>query len=85
MINRINAAELHQRVGEILAKIRYTGDRYIIERRGGPVAAVKSIEDLERLQNLGGTLPARQVEIIRLDWNERLRYAVSFLRSGGAS
>jgi prevent-host-death family protein len=60
MLNRINAAELHQRVGEILAKIRYTGSRYIIERRGIPVAAVVSIEDLERLQRLGATPPRAQ-------------------------
>ncbi len=76
MINRINAAELHQRVGEILAKIRYTGDRYIIERRGVPVAAVISIEDLERLQNLGGTSPARPVE----DSKTRLERAAALRR-----
>lgn len=50
MTIRINASELHQRVGDILARIRYTGERVIIERRGKPVAAVVSIEDLERLQ-----------------------------------
>ena len=76
MINRINAAELHQRVGEILAKIRYTGDRYIIERRGVPVAAVISIEDLERLQNLGGTSSTKQVE----DSKTRLERAAALRR-----
>jgi prevent-host-death family protein len=49
MTIRINASELHQRVGDILAQIRYTGERVIIERRGKPVAAVISIEELEQL------------------------------------
>ncbi len=63
MTTRINAADLHQRVGEILAKIRYTGDRYIIERRGVPVAAVVSMEDLERLQSLGiSSVPAQNMQ-----------------------
>ncbi len=50
MTTRIKAAELHQRVGDILAQIRYTGEQVIIERRGKPVAAIISIADLERLQ-----------------------------------
>ena len=50
MTTRIKAAELHQRVGDVLAQIRYTGERVIIERRGKPVAAIISMEDLERLQ-----------------------------------
>ena len=54
MLNRISAADLHQRVGEILAKIRYGKTRFVVERRGVPMAAVVSIEDLERLETLGG-------------------------------
>ncbi len=38
MTTRIKAAELHQRVGDVLAQIRYTSERVIIERRGKPVA-----------------------------------------------
>jgi prevent-host-death family protein len=55
MVTRIHAADLHQRVGEILARIRFAGERFIIERRGKPVAAVVSVEDLKRLETLGGT------------------------------
>jgi len=60
MLIRVNAADLHQRVGEILAKIRYAGDRFIIERRGVPVAAMVSIQDLERLETLAGVPPVQR-------------------------
>ena len=46
---RISAADLHLRVGEILARIRYTGERFIVERRGVPVAAIVSFDDLTKL------------------------------------
>ena len=49
MATHISAADLHLKVGEILARIRYTGERFIIERRGVPVAAIISINDLETL------------------------------------
>lgn len=49
-LQHINASELHQRVGEIIAKIRYSGERFVIERRGVPVAAVVSMQDLDSLQ-----------------------------------
>jgi prevent-host-death family protein len=54
MLNRISASDLHQRVGEILAEIRYGKTRFVVERRGVPVAAVVSIEDLEQLETLEG-------------------------------
>lgn len=60
MTIRITAAELHQRVGDILARIRYTGERVVIERPGKPIAAVVSIEDLERLQSTVGTTQRRR-------------------------
>jgi prevent-host-death family protein len=58
MAMRINAADLHQKVGEVLAKIRYSGARYIVERRGVPVAAVVSIKDLTRLESWSASAPA---------------------------
>lgn len=59
MTQRINAADLHQRIGEIIGLVRVTGERFLIERRGKPVAAVISVKDLERLQNMAGR-PRRQ-------------------------
>ena len=47
---RISAADLHLKVGQVISRIQYAGERFIIERRGVPVAAVVSIEDLYRLE-----------------------------------
>lgn len=49
MTIRIKAADLHQRVGDVLAQIQYTGEPVIIERRGKPVAAFVSIKDFEQM------------------------------------
>ena len=70
---RINAAELHQRVGEILSKIRFGDERFVIERRGVPIAAVVTMQDLARLENLTGTRSVRRSKAERLAMLERAR------------
>ena len=61
MAEKISASDLHLKVGQVIARIRYAGERFIIERRGEPVAAVVSIEDLRRLeQNQEEQLPSRE-------------------------
>ncbi len=50
MTNKISASDLHLKVGQIISRIQYAGERFLIERRGVPVAAVVSVEDLERLE-----------------------------------
>jgi antitoxin (DNA-binding transcriptional repressor) of toxin-antitoxin stability system len=35
---RISATELARRVGDILGRIRYRGDSFVIERNGEPIA-----------------------------------------------
>jgi prevent-host-death family protein len=37
---------------ELLARIAYTGDRLVVQRRGRPMAALISIRDLHRLEEL---------------------------------
>ena len=71
MITRIHAADLHQRMGELVSKIRNAGERFIVERRGMPVAAVVSIDDLARLETLGGNPPARRSKQERIAALER--------------
>jgi prevent-host-death family protein len=46
---RIGAAQAKARLSELLARVAYGGDRYVIERRGKPVAALVSVDELERL------------------------------------
>ncbi len=40
---RITATELARRLGDILGKIRYRGDEFIVERNGEPVARIGPI------------------------------------------
>jgi prevent-host-death family protein len=49
-MEKISASDLHLKVGQVISRIQYAGERFIIERRGVPVAAVVSIEDLQRLE-----------------------------------
>ena len=46
----IPAMALRQRAGDLLARVRYAGERFVIERHGEAVAALVSIDDLYRLE-----------------------------------
>jgi prevent-host-death family protein len=41
---------LRQRAGDLLARVHYAGERFIIERHGEAIAALVSIDDLHRLE-----------------------------------
>ncbi len=40
MENRISATDLARRLGDVLGRIRYRGDSFVIERNGDPVARI---------------------------------------------
>lgn len=40
MEHRISATELVRRLGDVLGKIRYRGDRFVVERNGEAVARI---------------------------------------------
>jgi prevent-host-death family protein len=44
--------DLRRRAGELLARVRYAGERFVIEKNGEPTAALIGIEDLQRLEAL---------------------------------
>ncbi|MEX1257759.1 MAG: hypothetical protein WEG36_09080 [Gemmatimonadota bacterium] len=44
MEHRLSATDLARNVGEILARIRYRGDSFLIERNGEPVARITPLE-----------------------------------------
>lgn len=46
MTNTLSVAEAKAKLSEILNRVNEKGDRYIIERRGKPVAAVVPLQDL---------------------------------------
>jgi prevent-host-death family protein len=51
-IARIRASEIRNRIGDILARVRYGGQHVVVERRGQPVAAIIGIEEYDRLIEL---------------------------------
>ncbi|HEY65191.1 MAG TPA: type II toxin-antitoxin system Phd/YefM family antitoxin [Caldilineae bacterium] len=59
----ITAMELRRAIGDILNRIEYTRERFIVKRKGKPVAAIIAIEDLEHLERLEAE---REIEMLRL-------------------
>lgn len=45
---RVTEAKAH--LSALMARVGYGGERYLIERRGKPLAALVGVEDLERLE-----------------------------------
>ena len=46
----VAVGEAKKRLSEIMARVAYRGERFIILRRGKPMAGLVSPEDLERLE-----------------------------------
>ena len=62
-VNTMTALDARVHFGELLDRVRYTAERFIVERKGTPVAAIVSIEDLRRLEAIENE---RDSEILRL-------------------
>lgn len=48
----ISAMDLHRQASDLLARIRYHGERFIIKRQGQPMAVLLGIEEYRRLEAL---------------------------------
>lgn len=51
-VAHIQASEVRNRIGEILARVRYGREHVVVERRGRPVAAIIGIEEYDDLLQL---------------------------------
>ena len=73
MAERILASEARRRLPELMGRARYGGERFILERRGQPMAAVVRMEDLMWLEKAEaeGELPSP-------DWEAALEQATVF-------
>jgi prevent-host-death family protein len=56
MIKRVSAAQAKATLSTLLSEVAYGGRRVIIERHGKPVAALVSMEELERLEQAKGSM-----------------------------
>jgi len=57
----LQVTEARSNLGEIITQAYYAGDRFVIKRRGKPLAAICSIKDLERLERLEREEDARKL------------------------
>lgn len=54
MTKRISAARAKAQLPSLMAEVAYGGECYVIERRGKPLAALVSLDKLERIEREGG-------------------------------
>jgi len=43
--HRITATELARRIGDVLGRVRYRGDTFVVERNGDPVARISPVPE----------------------------------------
>ncbi len=70
MAKRISAAEAKAHFSALVAQVAYGGEHYVIERRGKPLAALVSVDDLERLEQLGAPSRPRGALALVGAWRE---------------
>lgn len=61
---RIGASEAKAHFSELLARAGYSGERFIVERRGRPLAALVGVEDLRRLEGEDVARPRGAVALV---------------------
>ena len=54
MAEKIRVTEAKTQLPALMACVGYGGERFVIERRGRPLAALVSVEDLARLEGVDG-------------------------------
>ena len=64
MVKKVKAAQAKAHLSALMAQAAYGGMRILIERRGKPLAALVSVDDLERLE-LGRPRAERPSDTVR--------------------
>jgi len=72
VVKKVGVTEAKAHLSALMARAGYGGERFLIERRGRPLAALVGIEDLERLEGEQGSTPSRPLGAIALvgAWGE---------------
>lgn len=52
MSKNLGVAEAKKRFSELVGRIVHKGERFIVERKGKPVMAMVSLEDLQKLEQI---------------------------------
>ena len=53
MVKTVSVAEAKRRFSDVVGAVRHGGQRFVIERRGTPVAAIVPVDDLVTLEGKG--------------------------------
>ncbi len=53
MSKALSVADAKRRFSDVLGAVRHRGERFVVQRRGTPVAAIVSVDDLEALEGTG--------------------------------
>ena len=61
-IQTLGVVEIRNNLADVMAQVAYTGLRFVVERKGRPMVALVSIEDLRQLEALED---ARDSELLR--------------------
>ena len=72
MVKKVRVTEAKAHLSALMARAGYGGERFLIERRGRPLAALVGVEDLERLEGEREGIPPRPLGAIALAgaWGE---------------
>ena len=72
MAERVRVTEAKAQLSALMARVGYGGERFVIERRGRPLAALVGVEDLARLEGERGDAPSRPMGALALvgAWDE---------------
>ncbi len=72
MTEKIRVTEAKAQLSALMARVSYGGERFVIERRGRPLAALVGVEDLERLEKERGATTSRALGALALvgAWDE---------------
>ncbi|PKO21078.1 MAG: prevent-host-death family protein [Chloroflexi bacterium HGW-Chloroflexi-1] len=54
----MSVVEARRSFSEVMARVAYTGQRVVVARKGRPMMALVSVEDLRRLEELEGEAPS---------------------------
>jgi prevent-host-death family protein len=67
MTKKVSTAHAKAKLSEIVSRVAETGERYVVERRGKPMAGVVSVADLARLEAEAPS-EARHAATVALVW-----------------
>ena len=72
MAEKVRVTEAKAQLSALMARVGYGGERFVIERRGRPLAALVGVEDLAHLEGEGRGASSRPLGALALvgAWGE---------------